>query len=150
NVEPLRYDPSLRDLLARAGETDYVECADRSAFLAALARRSYGALFVRLGLRVDAAVFDAARDLRFVVTPTTGLDHIDTKEAERRGVRVISLRGEISLLENVASTAEHTWGLLLALARKIPASFADVAIGRWRREPFLGTELFGKRLGLLG
>jgi D-3-phosphoglycerate dehydrogenase len=95
-------------------------------------------------------VLDASSKLAFVVTPTTGLDHIDLEHAKRRGIEVISLRGESAFLEDVHSTAEHAFALLLALARKVPAAHEDVASGRWRREPFIGFELHGKRLGVLG
>lgn len=150
HVEPLRYGAELRARLAEVGRVDYVECATHGEYLEALAAAPYEAVFVRLGLATDARALAAAPALRYVVTPTTGLDHIDVAAAEARGVTVISLRGETEFLSTIKSTAEHTWALLLALVRKLPAAVADVQGGRWRREPFLADELDGKVLGILG
>jgi D-3-phosphoglycerate dehydrogenase / 2-oxoglutarate reductase len=150
NVEPRRYDEATRALLAQAAVVDYVECAGQAELRAALAAAPYHVLLVRLGLGVDEAVLDAAPELRWLVTPTTGVDHIDMAAAERRGVRVISLRGETAFLESIRSTAELTWALLLALTRRLPAAHADVLAGAWQREPFLGDELHGKTLGIVG
>lgn len=150
NVEPLRYDGPLRGLLGEAGEVDYLQVADEAELLAALARKPYDALFTRLGLAVGGPALSACPSLRWVVTPTTGVDHLDVGALERAGVRVVSLRGEVAFLRGVRSTAEHTWALLLALVRRLPAAHADVLSGGWRREPFLASELGGKRLGLVG
>jgi D-3-phosphoglycerate dehydrogenase len=150
NVEPRRYDEATRALLATAADVDYVECVDQAGFCAAVAAAPYHALQVRLGLAVDHDLLEAAPALRWVVTPTTGVDHIDIAAAERRGVRVISLRGETAFLESIRSTAELTWSLLLAVTRQLPAAHADVVAGRWQREPFLGEELHGKTLGIVG
>jgi D-3-phosphoglycerate dehydrogenase len=105
---------------------------------------------VRLGLLVTREVIEGAHRLRAVVTPTTGLDHIDLGAAEDRGVAVISLKGETDFLRTVHATAEHTWGLLLALVRRIPWAFESVRGGQWDRDRFRGAELDGKRLGILG
>lgn len=150
HLEPLRYDAATRALLAQAGEVTYRECDGPAALLAAAAEAPYGALFCRLGLRIDREVLTALPDLRFLVTPTTGLDHLDLDEAGRRGIRVISLRGETDFLRAIRSTAEMTWALALALMRRLPWAFADVLGGHWRREPFLGEELDGKTLGVIG
>ncbi|MCK6546323.1 hydroxyacid dehydrogenase [Myxococcota bacterium] len=150
HVEPLRYEPDLRRVIEAVGSVDWVDCADQPALLAAVALAPYEAIFARLGLAIDVEVFDHAPALRWIVTPTTGLDHIDIAEADRRGIRVISLRGETELLEHVHSTAEHTWALLLGLVRRLPHAHTDVVEGRWRREPFLADELHGKTLGIVG
>lgn len=150
HVEPLRYDAAARAVIEAVAHVQYAACETQEAFLAALQAAPYEALFTRLGLAVDAAAMAAAPALRWVVTPTTGLDHIDLEEAARRGIEVISLRGETRFLRTIVSTAEHTWALLLALLRKLPAAHRDVLDGRWRREPFLGEELRSKTLGIVG
>lgn len=150
NVEPLRYDMDLRGRLASLGRVDYRECETQHDLERALASADYEALFVRLGLAVTARTLETAPSLRFVATPTTGLDHLDLDACAARAVAVLSLRGEEALLRTVRSTAEHTWGLLLALCRRIPWAHADVLAGHWRREPFLAEELSGKTLGIVG
>lgn len=150
HAEPARYGPEERRIVEAAGDVDYVECDGQGAFVAALAGAPYAAAFVRIGLAVDAAAMDAAPSLRWVVTPTTGLDHIDLALASDRGVEVISLKGETHLLDTVAATAELTWGLVLALLRHITVAHAAVLEGRWERAPFVGTELRGRVLGVVG
>ena len=107
-------------------------------------------LIVRLGLRIDKNVIVRGTNLRFIVSPTTGLDHIDMIEAEQRNIKVISLRGEVDFLRSVPSTAEYTWGLLISLTRNIPQSFEDVKSGLWNRDIHRGYNLKGKKLGILG
>jgi D-3-phosphoglycerate dehydrogenase len=107
-------------------------------------------VFVRLRNRVDGALLDGAPALRAVVRPTTGLDHLDLEALDARGVAVLSLRGETDFLRTVTATAEHTWALLLALVRRIPAATAAAAAGDWDRDRFRGRELAGKSLGLVG
>lgn len=107
-------------------------------------------LWVRLRHRIDARVFDAAPKLRAIITNTTGLNHIDTDEASRRGIEVISLRGETEFLRTIRATAELTIGLTLALLRKVPAAHAQVCAGLWNRDRFRGQEIFGKTVGIVG
>ena len=105
---------------------------------------------MRLRHRIDRQVFDAASRLKILVSPTTGLNHIDLEEAARRGIQVISLRGEVEFLKDVRATAELTMGLLLSLVRHIPAAVADTRRGSWDRDTFQGRELYGKTAGVVG
>lgn len=123
---------------------------DERTLTDALAGGDYAALFVRLGVRVDRSTVAAAPGLRLVVTPTTGLDHLDVDGLRDAGIRVLSLRDARQHIVGVHATAEHTWGLLLACLRHLPAAHADVAAGHWRRVPFLGTELAGRTIGIVG
>jgi len=80
-----------------------------------------------------------------IASCTTGTAHIEAGD-----VPVISLQGEREFLRDVWATAEHTWGLILALVRRIPFAHNDVVAGNWDRERWQGTELRGKTLGILG
>jgi D-3-phosphoglycerate dehydrogenase len=116
----------------------------------ALREGRYAALFVRLGMDVTGTTIADAPDLRIVVTPTTGLDHLDVEALRSAGVQVLSLRDVRTDILSVHATAEHTWALLLACVRHLPRAHADVAAGRWRRVPHLGTELAGRTVGIVG
>jgi D-3-phosphoglycerate dehydrogenase len=89
-------------------------------------------------------------NLKFVVSCTTGLDHINTDYCKQKGIEVISLRGETEFLQDVHATAEHTWALILALVRKLPFAHNDVCVDNWDRERWQGIELHGKKLGIIG
>lgn len=107
-------------------------------------------LIVRLRNKVTDAVLDTFPNLRFLVTATTGLDHIDLDAAEQRNVTVISLRPHKEFLKTIPSTAEHTWGLIMSLLRNIPQSHQHVINGGWNRDEFRGYQLSGKTIGLVG
>ena len=112
--------------------------------------REAGVLWVRLRHRIDAEVMAAAGRLKVIVTATTGLNHIDLEEANRRGIKVLSLQGETEFLNDIRATAEHTVALMLALLRRVPAALEHVRNGGWNRDLFKGRELFRKTVGIVG
>ena len=141
------FSPLALERLSEIGTVTLADAGERE--LRTLAADA-DVLWVRLRHRIDATVMDAAPRLRFLVTPTTGLNHIDTEEAARRGIRVLSLQGAREFLDGVRATAEHTIGLMLALLRGIPASTRHVRAGGWNRDLFRGRELYGKTVGVVG
>jgi len=88
---------------------------------------------------------DECKQFDLIASCTTGTDHIDNRD-----IPLISLKGETDFLQDVWATAEHTWALIMALIRNIPAAFKDVQQGHWDREKWQGTELHGKTLGIVG
>lgn len=107
-------------------------------------------LWVRLRHRIDESILSAASRLKVLVTPTTGLNHVDTGALSRRGVQLISLRGETAFLKNVRATAEHTIALMLAILRRLPQANEQVRRGGWNRDELRGHELYGKKVGIVG
>jgi D-3-phosphoglycerate dehydrogenase len=95
-------------------------------------------------------MLEQATRCRILATPVTGLDHIDLDACAARGVRVVSLRGEVEFLEQVRGTAELTVALALALLRNIPQAANDVRAGGWNRDRFRGRELFDHTVGIVG
>lgn len=107
-------------------------------------------LVVRLGHKIDAYWMNKMPNLKIIASPTTGLNHIDTIEAKKRGIVTISLRGHTKFLKDIPSTAEHTMALMLALARNVPWAYRHVADGGWDRDVFKGNQLYKKTLGIIG
>jgi D-3-phosphoglycerate dehydrogenase / 2-oxoglutarate reductase len=103
------------------------------------------ALIVRSATKVTADVLAAAPRLRVVGRAGVGVDNVDVDAATRRGIVVANAPES-----NVVSAAEHTLGLLVALARNIPQAHAALRDGRWERSRFGGVELADKTLGVLG
>jgi len=101
-------------------------------------------------LPIDAALLAAAPRLRIVSVAGTGTAHIDLAAAQQQGVEVRSLVEDRALLEELDPTAEHTWGLVLACARRTHAAATHVLDGAWERERFPGLLLSGGRLGVVG
>jgi len=103
------------------------------------------ALIVRSATKVTADVLAAAPKLRVIGRAGVGVDNVDVDAATRRGIVVANAPES-----NVVSAAEHTLGLLVALARNIPQAHAALRDGRWERSRFGGVELADKTLGVLG
>ena len=147
NLEPEGYSPKARGILERIGQV-FDGPLNREQLLELI--KHYDVLIVRLAHMIDAQVIDSAKSLKTIVSATTGLNHIDMNEAQRRGIKVLSLQGERTFLDNIHATAEHTWTLLLALLRKIPHAHQHVLSGGWDRDLFKGRELHGRTLGIIG
>lgn len=105
----------------------------------------FDALVVRSATEVTASLIEAGRNLKVIARAGVGVDNIDVEKATEKGIMVIN-----SPEANTISTAEHTIALLTALARNIPAANNAVKRGEWRRDRFLGVELTGKKLGVIG
>jgi D-3-phosphoglycerate dehydrogenase len=105
----------------------------------------YDALVVRSATKVDRELLTAGKKLRVVGRAGVGLDNVDVKAATERGVLVVNAPSG-----NVVSAAEHAIALLLALLRKIPQAQTSLKAGEWKRTKFVGTELQGKTVGLVG
>jgi len=103
------------------------------------------ALVVRSATRVTDEVLAAGRHLVVVGRAGIGLDNVDVAAATRRGIMVVNAPES-----NILSAAEHTMGLLLAVARHIPQAHAALSAGRWERARWEGVELHGKTLGIVG
>ncbi len=146
-AEPENFSAEAVRTLSRVAR---VECRrlKQSEMRAAMER--YDGIWLRLHLGVRKSDLPAKPRCRFVVTATTGVDHIDLAAAKRAGIRVMSLRGHDAFLKTVSATAELTVGLILGLLRQIPAASESVRRGEWKRDSFRGRELQGKTAGLVG
>jgi len=105
----------------------------------------YEALVVRSQTQVPAEVIQAGEKLQVIARAGAGIDNIDVEEATRRGIVVIN-----APTSNTISAAEHTIALMLASARYIPQASTTLKSGVWRRTEFMGTEIRGKTLGIIG
>ena len=116
-----------------------------AALIAALADGKHEGLVVRSETRVTAAVLGASPSLRVVARAGVGIDNIDIAAATRHGVLVLNMP-----TGNTVTTAEHTISLICALARNLPQANAALRSGRWDRTQYVGIELAGKTLGIVG
>ncbi len=103
------------------------------------------AMVVRSETKITKAVIDAAPKLRVVGRAGVGVDNVDVDAATARGIVVMNTPSG-----NTISTAELTFSMLMALARKIPQAHASMKAGEWNRKAFQGVELYNKTLGILG
>ncbi|HST52729.1 MAG TPA: phosphoglycerate dehydrogenase [Pyrinomonadaceae bacterium] len=109
------------------------------------ASRDADGLIVRSETKVTAQLLDTSARLRVIGRAGVGVDNIDVAAATQRGVVVMNAPDG-----NTMTTAEHTLALLLALARRVPQGNASLKAGRWDRKKYVGTEIRGKTLGVVG
>jgi len=105
----------------------------------------YDAIVVRSATKLTADLIERAERLKVIGRAGVGVDNVDVEAATRRGIVVANAPES-----TVVSAAEHTVGLLVALARNIPQAHAALKQGRWERKTYGGVELAGKTLGVLG
>lgn len=103
------------------------------------------ALIVRSATTVHSDLLDRMPSLKIIGRAGVGVDNIDIKEATIRGIVVVNAPDG-----NTISTAEHTFAMMSALLRNIPQAHTSVKKGEWRRNKYIGNELFGKSLGIIG
>lgn len=105
----------------------------------------YDVLVVRSGTKATAEVIEKADRLKLIGRAGVGLDNIDVEKATEKGIIVMNAPEG-----NTTSAAEHAIGMMFALARNIPRANASVKEGKWERKKFMGAELYGKTLGIVG
>ena len=107
--------------------------------------KGYDGLMIRSEVKVTPEIIAAADVLKFVGRAGTGVDNVDIPSATQKGIVVANVPGG-----NTISAAEHAIGLMLSMARNIPEAHGLLKKREWKREKFIGTELQGKTLGLIG
>ncbi|MDR3071476.1 MAG: hypothetical protein LBU29_02660 [Endomicrobium sp.] len=107
--------------------------------------KDYDGILIRSEVKITSEIIEAAQKLKFIGRAGTGVDNVDKDAASSKGIIVANVPGG-----NTISAAEHTIGLMLSLARHIPESYKSLKSKKWDRKNFVGTELFGKTLGLIG
>jgi D-3-phosphoglycerate dehydrogenase len=131
------------DRLAREAEVDVRLHPTPEELLTLIA--GYEALVVRSETKVTREVIETGTRLQVIGRAGSGVDNIDLEAATHQGVVVVN-----APMGNTTSAAEHAFALMLALARRLPEADASLRAGRWERQKFVGVELRGKTLGLIG
>ncbi len=139
-----KLEPAGIDLLRAAGIEVETRLGLKGADLAA-ALRGFDAAIVRSQPKVTAEALESPGKLRAIARAGVGVDNIDVAAATRRGIVVMNTPGG-----NTVSAAEHTVALMFAVARKVAAADAVMKAGGWDRNRFVGTQLAGKTLGVVG
>lgn len=106
-------------------------------------------LIVRLERYIGREALSYFPNLKYVISATTGTDHLDLKYLEQRKIKFFCLKGETDFLRTITSTPELTWGLLISLLRHIPQAVSSVH-QEWNRDKFKGYQLKGKTIGIIG
>ncbi|XP_064401143.1 D-3-phosphoglycerate dehydrogenase-like [Halichondria panicea] len=137
-------DASCREILEGAGvAVDYKPGLSKEDLLQCI--KEYDGLIVRSATKVTAEVIAAGSRLKMIGRAGTGVDNIDLEAATKHGIIVMNTPGG-----NTISAAEYTCTLMCSLARNVPQGYATMKAGRWDRKKFMGVELCGKTLAIVG
>lgn len=107
-------------------------------------------LFVRLKYFYNEKLLCKAEKLKFICSPTTGLNHIDLDYAKKRSIKVISLKDESDFLNEITATSEHTFGLVISLLRYYQRSFTQKNVTNINRDLVKGYEINSSKVGIIG
>lgn len=135
---------------ASAGRADIVRVPTNAADVGSEITSCDAILDASMKVPITDEMVASAAKLKIISCATTGSDHIERTELNRRGIPVRTLMEDRALLLNLTPAAELSWALLMACARMLPAAFDHVKSGGWDRERFPGIMLKGKRIGIIG
>ncbi|XP_026231511.1 LOW QUALITY PROTEIN: D-3-phosphoglycerate dehydrogenase [Anabas testudineus] len=137
-------DPRCRTVLEENGiRVTEKQNMTKDALMAEI--RDYDGLVVRSATKVTADVINAADNLKIIGRAGTGVDNVDVVAATRKGIIVMNTPSG-----NTISAAELTCALLMSLSRNVPQAAMSMKQGQWDRKKFMGAELYGKVLGIVG
>src|ERR1043165_695243 len=139
-----KLSPAAAEIFKQRGIEADIKTGLRKDELIAIAG-DYEGIAVRSATKITADVIKAAKKLKVVGRAGIGVDNIDVPAATAAGVIVMN-----PPFGNSITTAEHAIALMMALARELPAANASTHAGKWEKNRFLGSELYGKTLGLIG
>ncbi|KAH1268800.1 hypothetical protein KXV81_005157 [Aspergillus fumigatus] len=140
---PEKLSPDGLALLRASLEVDERRGLDADELLQIIPE--YEALVVRSETKVTANLLRAAKQLKVVARAGVGVDNVDVEEATKLGIVVVN-----SPSGNIGAAAEHTIALLMAMARNIPEACSSLKSGKWERSKFVGVEVKGKTLSIIG
>jgi D-3-phosphoglycerate dehydrogenase len=129
----------------RGIEVDFQPALGKDKDKLAAAIGNYDGLAIRSATKVTGKVLEWAKDLKVIGRAGIGVDNVDIPAATARGIIVMN-----TPFGNSITTAEHAISLMLALARQIPEADASTRAGKWEKNKFMGVEIFGKTLGVIG
>jgi D-3-phosphoglycerate dehydrogenase len=129
----------------RGIEVDFQPALGKDKEKLAAAVGNYDGLAIRSATKVTGKVLEWAKNLKIIGRAGIGVDNVDIPAATARGIIVMN-----TPFGNSITTAEHAISLMLALARQIPEADASTRAGKWEKNKFMGVEIFGKTLGVIG
>lgn len=107
-------------------------------------------IWIDMKIKVGMDLLSILPNLKFIVSPTTGVTHIDATAIRERGVELISLKGESKFLQTISASSEYAWTLMLSVWRKLPLFMRSSYVGIGERENFTSRQLSNRTIGIIG
>jgi len=145
-LEPEFFSKDAITLLNNIGRIDFLKAKKNLKTFVS----DKNVLFIRLKYYINKELLENADELKYLCSPTTGLNHIDLDYIEEKRIKIISLKGETDFLSNIRATPEHTFGLVLSLLKNYKVSFLNLKNRKWNRYKYWGNEIFNNNIGIIG
>ena len=148
-LETSDFSDSVKARLSMIGDLTFLDKRENESLDQIF--KKYDIIWFRLGYEISTNTINFSEaKAKYLVTPVTGLNHIDLDKCKEFDITVISLKNEFDFLKNIRATAEHTILLTLSILRKINSASASVLNKKWNRENFRGNEIYNKTVGIIG
>ena len=151
-ITPVKHLDDVYENMCKFGEVVYKPEISREELIDYLQNEDVDWIFTnpnKQNFLLDESILKFS-NLKGINTASTGLNHIDVLYCTHNNIKVVSHKDDMELLENLPSTSELAFGLMLSLLRNIPSGFDDVKKGNWDYEPFVGHQIKGKVIGVIG
>ncbi len=151
-ITQVKHLDGVYDLLEEFGNITYVPDITKEELKSTLFETKTKYLFTNPNKQTFILDEEVLKDssIKVINTCSTGTNHIDMKYCKENNIEVWHLARDYELINQLPSTAEHAFGLMLSLIRKIPMSFHSVKDGNWDYEPYIGRQLKGLTVGIIG
>jgi len=151
-ITPIKHIDGVYKKLQSYGELIYEPKIDKDELKNLLNQTNADYLFTGPGKQNFILDEEVLKDsnVKVINTASTGLNHIDLNYCKENNIDVWSLKEDYELINDLPSTSELAFGLMMSLMRKIPQSFDSVKDGNWDYEPFVGHQIKGKTIGVIG
>jgi len=151
-ITQLKHLDGVYDLLKEFGYVTYVPDITKEELKSTLFETKTKYLFTNPNKQPFILDEEVLKDsnIKVINTCSTGTNHIDMEYCKENNIEVWHLAKDYELINQLPSTAEHAFGLMLSLLRKIPMSFHSVRDGNWDYEPYIGRQLKGLTVGIIG
>ena len=144
-LEPLNFSKEAMHILSKIGEVDIFSGKNLDKFI-----EEKEILFIRLNFNLNKEFLKKAKNLKIICSPTTGNNHIDMQFIKKNNIKLIYLKGQKKFLNKITATPEHTLGLIISLLRNYKNAFFSIKDKSWNRDNFIGREILGNTIGIIG
>ena len=138
-------ETAVQIFIDRGIEVDFMPDLGKDKEALANAIGNYDGLAIRSATKVTPNILKNAHKLKVIGRAGIGTDNIDKEAASKKGIVVMN-----TPFGNMITTAEHAIAMMMALSRQIPQANTSTHAGKWEKSKFMGTEISGKRLGIIG
>ena len=151
-ITPIKHLEGVFEKLLEFGEVEYQPNITKPALKFYLSTNSVDWIFTnpnKQNFILDEDILNGS-NIKGINTASTGLNHIDLNYCHENNIEVVSHKNDLDLINDLPSTSELAFGLMMSLMRNIPKSFHSVKDGNWDYEPYVGHQIKGKTIGIIG